>query len=200
MRNDGGGDSHGTMTTDRAHVMRTGNPAAVGAMLRSERLAAGLSMGRLARRSTIPSPTISRLERGLFRARRTTLSALALGIDPDRQREILAVLVDAAGGDEALAPDGRWSRYRRHRIEAGMLAGDVPLPSKLARSLALHREADALAGQADAIFHRPGALNDNAALDEMIRLNAQVRQLREQAGPPITFRIGKHEIRAGYAV
>ena len=66
-----------------------------------------------------------------------------MGIDPDRQKENLARLVDAA--------DGKWARYRWRRIERGILAGEVPLPSKLARSLELHCQADEMWLQSMAI-------------------------------------------------
>jgi transcriptional regulator with XRE-family HTH domain len=178
--------------------MRSENCAAVGALLQRERLAAGLSMHKLARRSTIPSATISRLERGLFRARRTTLSALAYGVSPDRQREILAALVDAAGGDEALVPDGRWRRYRRRRLEAGMLAGDVPLPSELARRIALHKASSAARARSYAVLDRPGALDDPAALDEARRALDESWQLSEQAGSPIVLHLGGRDYSYGY--
>jgi len=40
-----------------------------------------------------------------------------------------------------------------------------------------------------AILHRPGALDEAAALDETVRLLDQARTLRDQAGPPMTLYI-----------
>ena len=128
------------------------------------------------------------------------LSALALGIDPDRQKENLVRLVEAAGGEDAFAPDGRWARYRWRRIERGILAGEVPLPSKLARSLELHRQADEMWLRSMAITDRPGAWDDAEALDEAIRLHDESSRLRELAGPPVTFYVGRHVIRAGWGI
>jgi hypothetical protein len=48
----------------------------------------------------------------------------------------------------------------------GILAGDVPLPSALARGLELHRRADELWLRSMAIIDRPGALDDIDALRE----------------------------------
>lgn len=178
--------------------MRSGPWQAAGELARELRTAAGLSTCKLARRSTIPCATISRFETGQIRPRRSLLSAIALGIDPDRQKEMIGQLVDAAGGEDALAPDGRWAHYRRVRIERGILAGEVPLPSGLARSLELHRQADALWLRSVTITDAPGAMDDAAVLEEAIALHDESRRLRELAGPPIIFHIGKHTIRAGW--
>jgi hypothetical protein len=128
------------------------------------------------------------------------LSAIALGIDPDHQKQILAELVAAAGGDEALAADGGWHRYRRRRLERGMLAGDVPLPTAIARALELHRQADELWLASVAIVDEPGALDDADALDEALRLHAESARLRELAGAPVIMYIAGKRISAGFGV
>ena len=187
-------------TASRARTMRSEPWQAAGALARELRIAAGLSTCRLATRSTVPRATISRFETGQIRPRRSLLDVLAMGIDPDRQKEIISRLVDAAGGEDALAADGKWARYRWRRIERGILAGEVPLPSKLARGIELHRQADEMWLRSMAITDQPGALDDTEALDEAIRLHDESSRLRELAGPPIVLYIGKHVIRAGWRV
>jgi transcriptional regulator with XRE-family HTH domain len=180
--------------------MRSEPWQAAGALARELRIATGLSTCALARRSTVPCASISRFETGQIRPRRSLLSAVATGLDPDRTREIIGRLVDAAGGEDALAADGKWARYRWRRIERGILAGEVPLPSKLARSLELHRQGDEMWLRSMAILDGPGAWDDAEALDEAIRLHDESSRLRELAGPPIVLFIGKHVIRAGWRV
>jgi transcriptional regulator with XRE-family HTH domain len=160
----------------------------VGALVRRLRLAAGLSMTDLGRRSTIPVATISRLEHGQLRPRRSLLSAIALGIDPDHQAEHLAQLVDAAGGDAALAADGRWPDYRRRRIADGILRGDVPLPSNLARRIQLHQAAAAATSAADALMAQARTLDDES-FHEMTQMLREATRLRELAGPPVELHL-----------
>jgi transcriptional regulator with XRE-family HTH domain len=156
--------------------------AAVGQLVREMRTAAGLSERALARRSAVARSTVTRLEHGAIRPRRSLLSALAVGIDPDRQKELLGQLAAAAG--DAIAPESDgWRRYRRRRLERGILAGRVPLPSKVADGLRFHHEADAAWEAGMAILHRPGALDDARALDQANRLMAEAWVLRERAGP-----------------
>ncbi|HEY2238868.1 MAG TPA: helix-turn-helix transcriptional regulator [Streptosporangiaceae bacterium] len=179
----------------RAQVMRNDHRP-VGALVRRLRLAAGLSMTDLGRRSTIPVATISRLEVGQLRPRRSLLSAIALGIDPDTQSEHVAELVAAAGGDAALAADGRWPDYRRRRITEGILRGDVPLPSKLARRIQLHQAADAAQRAADSLM--PRALDDAETLHEMTMLLREATRLRELAGGTVELHLpGGRVLRAG---
>jgi transcriptional regulator with XRE-family HTH domain len=190
----------------RARVMRGQNPGngasagqtAVGHLARELRLAAGLSERALARRSAVARSTVTRLEHGQIRPRRSLLSALAVGIDPDRQKELREQLVAAASDDIAVESDG-WRHYRRRRLERGILAGQVPMPSKVADGIRFHRAADAAWQAGMAILHRPGALDDNAALDEANRLLAESRALRDLAGPPMTLYIGGKTIRIGWA-
>lgn len=80
---------------------------------------------------------------------------------------------------------------------SGILRGDVPLPTKVAESLRLHRAADAAWQAATAILHRPGALDDADALDAALRLMDEARTLRGQAGSAMTLIIGKVRITVG---
>ncbi len=165
--------------------------------MRALRTQRGLSTRALARRSAAARTTIQRLERGQLRPRRTLLSAVAMGIDPDRQKEILEQIATAAG--ESVAPDTDGTRrWRRRRIERGILAGEVPLPAKIARRLALHQEADRLWLASMALLDKPGALDSAEMLDESIRLHEESRRLREAAGPPISLWIGRHRITRGW--
>ncbi len=189
----------------RAHVMRgqdQGNGAAtgrtaVGQLVHELRTAAGLSERALASRSAVARSTVTRLEHGQIRPRQSLLSALAVGLDPDRTRELREQLEAVAAGDITPESD-RWRRYRKHRLDRGILAGRVPLPSRVADGLRYHRQADAAWGAGVAILHRPGALDDAAALDEANRLLAEARALRDLAGPPFTLYIGKVRIPAGF--
>lgn len=197
-------------TASRARVMRGQDPVqpdapvdqgreAAGELVRTMRTAAGLSERALATRSAVARSTVTRLEHGQLRPRRTLLSAIAVGIDPDRPKELIAQLVAAAGNDIAPESDG-WRRYRRRRMERGMLRGDVPLPTKVAAGIRLHRAADAAWQAGTAILHRPGALDDADALDEALRLMDESRTLRNRAGPPMTLHIGKVRITVGVSV
>lgn len=171
--------------------------ATLGATLRSLRAEYGMSTQQLARRSATSRSTITRLERGERRPRRSLLSSLALGLDPDEHLLILDVLVRAAG--RSVRAETGYSRRRRRRLmEAGILAGEVPLPSHLARRMALHQRADAAAREADRILASPGALADTAALRRADALMAEASAVRRQAGPPFTLRIGGQVIRVGY--
>jgi transcriptional regulator with XRE-family HTH domain len=128
--------------------------AAVAALVRELRRDAGLPALALARRSAVAPSTVYRLEAAKLRPRMSLLSAIALGIDPDRQAELLAKLAAAAG--DALKAEGRgWWRYRRRRLERGILAGTTPLPSRLETALRLHREADAAWASGMALLRQP---------------------------------------------
>ena len=105
-------------------------------------------------------------------------------------------MVTAADGDIAPESDG-WRHYRKRRLDRGILAGRVPMPTKIADGIRLHQAADAAWRAGEAILHQPGALDDAAALDEAIRLMNESRALRERAGPPFTLHIGKVRISVG---
>jgi transcriptional regulator with XRE-family HTH domain len=199
-----GSESAGTAGASRARVMRGQDPGngastgrtAAGHLARELRLAAGLSERALAHRSAVARSTVTRLEHGEIRPRRSLLQALAVGLDPDRTKELRERLVAAAGDDIAPESDG-WRRYRRRRLERGILAGRVPMPSKVADGLRYHRAADAAWSAGVAILHRPGALDDAAALEQANRLLEESRVLRDLAGPPFTLHIGRVRIQVG---
>ena len=77
----------------------------------------GLSTRGLARRSAVARSTVQRIERGVMHPRRSLLSALALGLDVDRQQELLEELTAAAGAEVAPESDG-WRHYRRRAARA----------------------------------------------------------------------------------
>jgi transcriptional regulator with XRE-family HTH domain len=194
----------------RAHVMRgqdrvepvtpgSSGAAAAGQLLREFRRAAGLSERGLAKRSAVARSTVTRLEHGQIRPRRSLLQALAVGLDPDRPKELAGQLA-AAAGDDVVPESDRWRHYRQRRLERGILRGDVPLPARVAESLRLHRAADVAWSAGVAILRRPGALDDADALDKADELLIQARVLRDQAGPPMTLIIGKVRITAGVGV
>ncbi|WP_246609831.1 helix-turn-helix domain-containing protein [Nonomuraea rhizosphaerae] len=170
--------------------------ATLGATLRALRARYGLSTRRLALRAATSRSTITRLERGERRPRRSMLSSLALALDPDAHLELLEVLVAAAG--PSLRPETNGSRRcRRRAMEAGILAGRVPMPSRIARALALHARANAAQGEAEALLVRPGALDDVTALTRARELMGIAAAARREAGPPFTLKVGGHVIRAG---
>jgi transcriptional regulator with XRE-family HTH domain len=171
---------------------------ALGALVRAERLSRGLGTRRLAIRASVARSTVQRLEAGQLRPRRSLLSALALGLDADEQRALLVRFIAAAGGEDALAEDGRWPHYRRRRHELGILAGTTPLPAALDRGLKLHRQAEALTRRSLAILDEPGALEGIRRLDEAHRLHVEADRLRGQAGPPVVLHVGGRRISVGF--
>jgi transcriptional regulator with XRE-family HTH domain len=143
-------------SAERCAPVRTAGLAVLGALVRQLRTERQLSRRALAKRSMVARSTIQRLERGLLRPRPSLLTWVANGLDPDRQRELREAMISAAGGADALAEDGKWAHRRSQQAPKGGLAGEVPLPSDLARRIALHNKATALRQQADTILDRPG--------------------------------------------
>lgn len=170
--------------------------ATLGELLHRERTAAGWSTRRLAAAVGAARSTIRRLETGQRRPRPSLLKCIASVLAVDDPKPLADRLIAAAGDSIRADTDGT-IRYRNRRANAALLAGRKPLPTDLARSLALHRQADAARARANELFYQPGALNDVDVLDEIHRLHDQARQLRAQAGPPFILRIGAIEIRAG---
>lgn len=179
---------------EREHLAAT-----LGELLRRERRAAGWSTRGLARAVGCARSTIRRLQAGQLRPRESLLRCIASVIAVDDPKPLAAKLIDAAGTSIRPDTDGT-SRQRSKRANAALLAGHKPLPTDLARSLALHRRADAAWFRASALIDKPGALDDVDVLDEIIRLHAEVRQLREQAGPAVVILVGRHRIEAGWLV
>lgn len=135
----------------------------VGSLIRELRLERGLSMSGLARRCAVAPSTISRLERGELRPRRSLLMAIGWGLDPDRRGELREMLL-AAAGDCLAADTPGWEGYRFRRQVIGMNKGTVPLPVDTARRVAAHVRSGDARRRAFAILDRPGALDDPAAL------------------------------------
>jgi len=102
----------------------------VGALLRQLRLEVGMGVRDLERRSGISRATISLLESGQRRPRRSTLGWLAWGVDASNVNTIKAQLVEAAG--RSLVTESRWSeRAKRRRVFRALVAEPgmpVPLP------------------------------------------------------------------------
>ena len=171
----------------------------LGALVRELRTERRLSERALARRSATARSTITRLEHGQLRPRYSLLTAVALGLDVDRQKEVLEQLLAAVG--EAMAPDTDGTqRWRRKRLERGILRGDVPLPSRVQRAIDLHRAADALWMREEPSLDDPTNLDNARALEECLRIGEQRQRLREEAGPPISLWVGKVRITAGWGM
>jgi hypothetical protein len=142
-------------------------------------------------------------EAGVMRPRRVTVGALGYGLDPDdpaRRKRIVASLIAAAGGEDALAADEGWRRYRKRRFDRGLLNGSVPLPADLALRLSAQQRSDALRHQAYALLQRPGALDDGRVLDRADALLAESRRLDDIGGGMTVVHIGRRTIRAGFGV
>jgi transcriptional regulator with XRE-family HTH domain len=178
-------------------VERAQLAATVGAVLRAARLDRGWGTRRLAAAIGCARSTVQRLEAGQLRPRRCTLAYLASALAPDDPVPLRTRLIEAAG--ELLRPDTAGAiRQRQRRANAALLAGRMPLPTELARRLQLHRAASASWWRATRLIDMPGALDDPDQLAEALQLFEQARQLRAQAGPSITIRCGRREIRAGW--
>lgn len=171
--------------------------ASLGVVLRELRIERGLSTRKLAAYSGVARSTVTRLEAGQRRPRRSLLANLAYGLSPDNPTPIIATLVCAAG--DFLASESPWSERMHHRrLEQAILSGRAKLPDRIAKPLALHQAADNSWREAMALLDEPGALNNAAILDRVDHLLTVCRRAREQAGSALTVRIGSHEIKAGF--
>jgi transcriptional regulator with XRE-family HTH domain len=180
-----------------------GAASGFGAELRRLRFEAGLGTRLLAARSGLSRRSVQYFEAEAMRPRRCTIRALAYGLDPDnpgRRKKIIARRIKAAGGTYALAPGGKWPRYRKSRFERGLLNGSVPLPADIERQLRAMRLHDALRREAWALLERPGALDDGDILDRSTALLNEARQLSDAEGGPIVLRIGGREVRVGFEI
>jgi hypothetical protein len=165
--------------------------ATLGVALRALRDDFGLSSRQLARRAGVARSTITRLEAGQRRPRRSLLSVVAWGLCPDAAAAIGAVLIAAAGAH--LADESPWSpRTRWRRLHRALMSKAAPLPGALRQRAADHIAADMAWHQATTILDRPGVVNDAAALAECRHLMDRATQLRAAAGPPFSLRIGRH--------
>jgi transcriptional regulator with XRE-family HTH domain len=136
----------------RAQSMRpvTGRPeaaeqeriaASVGALLQRLRAERRMSLRDLEGRSGVARSTISRVEWGLRRPRRSMLGWLAWGLDAENVVPLTLQLAEAAG--DSLIADSRWSArtHARHAADA-LRRGTMPVPPILLAS----RAVDALGG------------------------------------------------------
>ncbi len=92
--------------------MTGGDPRSFGALLKRQRLAAGLTQEALAERAGLSPKAVSDLERDPARSPRlgtVTLLADALAVDPDARAELLA----AARPGDSPVPDPPWRGLRR---------------------------------------------------------------------------------------
>jgi transcriptional regulator with XRE-family HTH domain len=159
--------------------------AAVAALARSLRLEAGLSTRLLAARSGLARSTITRLEAGQLRPRRSMLAVLAVGLDPGRPRELLDQLAAAAAGDMAEDTPG-WRRYRRRRVGRALRSGALPLPAEVARRIRMHRAADEALRQVAALQRQPDFMGDLKVAEMADELIRRAEGIRAQAGPRMT--------------
>lgn len=173
--------------------------SSLGALVRAERLAGGWSLTRLARAVGCSRSTIRRVQAGQLRPRESLLRCIASVLAVDNPRPLAQQLIEAAGPSLREDTAGT-SRQRRRRVSAALLAGHRPLPTDVARRLTLHRRADSLRAMSERLLCQPGAPDDAEVLDEVIRLNAEARRLRDQAGPAITIYVGKRQISAGWGL
>lgn len=168
----------------------------LGVLLRTERVVTGWSFRRLARAVGCAPSTLWRIETGRRRPSEGMLRCIASVVAVDDPRPLADRLVAAAGA--SLVADTPGSLRRRRRLaNAALLAGHKPLPTDLARRMALHRRADALYRQAFALIETP-AVDDLAGLYRIGDLLAESRRLRAEAGPPITLMVGRRQIHAGW--
>lgn len=171
--------------------------ATLGVLLWQLRMERGMGTRLLARRSAVTRNTIRRLEAGERRPRRSLLAGIGYGLNPDDPKPITDALAAAAGN--SLVPEGPWSERRRRRaMDRAILSGAAPLRSDLAKRLALHRSADRAWWAALKLIDGPVGWGDDAAVREAHRLLTLSHALRDQAGPPITIHVGRHQIRAGF--
>lgn len=113
----------------------------VGALLQLLRGECRMSLRDLEARSGVARSTISRVERGLRRPRRSMLGWLAWGLDAEAVVPLTQRLAEAAG--DSLIADSRWSArtHARHAADA-LVRGTLPVPLVLLAP----RAVDALGG------------------------------------------------------
>ena len=139
-------------------------PERLAEVVRELRTGYGLSTRRLAERAQVSRSTVIRLEAGTLRPRWSLLNALATGLDPDLRPGQLERMLAAAGAD--LVPETpRCALRRGRRLAEGMIAGVVPRPVWVERSVRLHVAADSM-------------LDVAAALSGIVRLSDLGRGLR----------------------
>lgn len=96
----------------------------VGALIKQLRREQGMGIRDLQRRSGVSRATVSRLELGLRRPRRSTLGWIAWGLDVS---SVKAQIVEAAG--LSLVAESSWSeRTHRRHMRRALAAGAFPVP------------------------------------------------------------------------
>ena len=165
----GAGVAPGPQFLVRAQSMRpvTGRPEAdeqeriagsVGALLKQLRGDRRMSVRDLEGRSGVARSTISRVERGLRRPRRSMLGWLAWGLDAENVVPLTRQLAEAAG--DSMIADSRWSArtHARHAADA-LMRGTLPVPLVLLAP----RAVDALGGVMPGELGRLRQLQEHAA-------------------------------------
>lgn len=183
------GERSGHLEGDDAALLA----ASLGALLKALRADRRMSAYMLARRSAVSRSTITRLEAGLRRPRRSLLANLAYGLEPDCPKPYEDALAAAAG--PFLAEESKWSqRMHRRRLYDAMAAGTSPLPEFVAYPLRHNRAANS--AWREAMLMCTGDWLENAAkLDRIGALLQASREPWEGAGPSMSFRFGKYEVR-----
>ncbi len=103
--------------------------AGVGKLVREMRIAGEMSTLDMERRSGVARSTISRLERGQRRPRRSTLAWLAWAIDCENVVPLTRELCDAAG--PSLIAESPWSERTHKRHALRNLGDGLPVPAVL---------------------------------------------------------------------
>jgi len=182
--------SHGALNAGRARAPyapgTTGTVPALGDLIRRFRAEYGLSTRRLAERAAVARSTVQRLERGRLRPRPSTLGHLAGAIDPDRRAEISGLFLAAAGDDVAKDNDA-WSSYQLRRLNAGLRAGEVPLPAAWDRQLRLGIAGNSMWDVSSALLDLASrVMDDSPRFYRLLRLSdalrAESRLLEKDAG------------------
>lgn len=163
----------------------------LGRRLQLARTAAGLSQRQLARAAGTAHTTISRIETGNRRARRTLLASLAAALDPTGNTGLLERLILAAG--ESLAEDTIASKRRRRRRVS---AAEATRRRAYARARTLDAQAvsiqDAFTRQLKRRGFRPGAVQSELGdvRRRIAALHAEAATIRAAHLPPPRKAVG----------
>jgi transcriptional regulator with XRE-family HTH domain len=177
----------GRLPDDERTFLRAG----FGGVLRAARRERGLSVPALARRCGCSVSLVEQLEAGRCRPRVGTCEVLAYALDPDAPGPLAEQLRQAAG--DALRPDtARSERAWTRRTIRAFVTGARPLPSEIARSIALHTEAAVCFRTAMVMLNTPGAMTNEAILTQAMALFHRGRVADAAAGMPVEVRFGSH--------
>lgn len=165
----------------------------VGELLRRARRARGRSRRWLALATGASLRHVQRLEAGHRRPSEVLLRSIAGALEPDDPGPLGDALVAAAG--ESLTP-GCWRYWWRRQVRA-ILAGHRPLPSEIAKPMALHRAASSAMAEALSLMTTEH-FDDPEAMERAGELIDRARALRDAAGPPFVLQIGPHRFSFGW--